>query len=82
METEPGLATKLIETLDRYLIADDVTLSDESDAWAIFWGTGPKALELVGRVVGHIPADLPEHHTVVREFDGIPNLDHSAIIHG
>ena len=72
IETEPGLATKLIETLDRYLIADDVTLSDESDAWAILGVQGPTALELVGRVVGHIPADLPEHHTVAREFDGIP----------
>ena len=70
METEPGLATKLIETLDRYLIADDVALSDESDAWAIFGVQGPAAYEMVDRVVGHIPADLPEHHTVVREFDG------------
>ena len=70
METEPGLATKLIETLDRYLIADDVALSDESDAWAIFGVQGPAAYELVGRVVGRVPADLPEHHTVVREFDG------------
>ena len=72
METEPGLATKLIETLDRYLIADDVALSDESDAWAIWGVQGPAAYELVGRVVGHIPADLPEHHTVVREFEGTP----------
>lgn len=72
METEPGLATKLIETLDRYLIADDVALSDESDIWAIWGVQGPAALELVGRVVGHIPADLPEHHTVVRAFDGAP----------
>ena len=72
METEPGLATKLIETLDRYLIADDVALSDESDVWAILGVQGPAAYELVGRVVGHIPADLPEHHTVVREFEGTP----------
>ncbi len=72
METEPGLATKLIETLDRYLIADDVALSDESDIWAIWGVQGPAALELVDRVIGHIPADLPEHHAVVRAFDGTP----------
>lgn len=72
METEPGLATKLIETLDRYLIADDVALSDESDAWAIFGVQGPAAYELVGRVVGRVPADLPEHHTVIRAFEGTP----------
>ena len=72
METEPGLAAKLIETLDRYLIADDVALSDESDAWAIFGIQGPTAHELVDRVVGRVSADLPEHHTVIHAFDGIP----------
>jgi len=72
METEPGLATKLIETLDRYLIADDVTLSDESGAWAIFGVQGPRANDLAGRVVGRIPADLPEHHTVIRDLEGTP----------
>ena len=72
IETEPGLATKLIETLDRYLIADDVALSDESDTWAILGVQGPTALELIGRVVGRVPTDLPEHHTVIHAFDGIP----------
>ena len=72
METEPGLATKLIETLDRYLIADDVALSDESDTWAILGVQGPSAHELIGRVIGRVPTDLPEHHTVVHAFDGIP----------
>ena len=72
METEPGLATKLIDTLDRYLIADDVALSDESDAWTIFGVQGPAAYELIGRVVGRVPPDLPEHHTVIREFDDTP----------
>ncbi len=72
METEPGLATKLIETLDRYLIADDVALSDESDTWAILGVQGPSAHELIGRVIGRVSTDLPEHHTVVHAFDGIP----------
>lgn len=72
METEPGLATKLIETLDRYLIADDVALSDESDTWAILGVQGPTAHELVGRVVGRVSTDLPEHHTVIREFENTP----------
>ena len=72
METEPGLVTKLIETLDRYLIADDVALSDESDTWAILGVQGPTSVELIGRVVGRVPTDLPEHHTVVRAFDDIP----------
>ncbi len=72
IETEPGLATKLIETLDRYLIADDVALSDESDAWAILGVQGPSAHELIGRVIGRVSTDLLEHHTVVHAFDGIP----------
>ena len=52
METEPGLATKLIETLDRYLIADDVTLSDESDAWAILGVQGPQPLNWSVELLG------------------------------
>ena len=45
---------------------------DETDAWAILGVQGPTAHELIGRVVGRISADLPEHHTVIREFDGTP----------
>ena len=72
LETEDGLAAKLIETLNRYLIADDVALADESDAWAIFGVQGPEAHEVIGRVVNRVSPDLPEHHTVARTFDGVP----------
>ena len=72
METEAGLAAKLIETLNRYLIADDVALSDESDAWAIFGVQGPEAHGVIGQIVGNVSPDLPEHHTVVRDFEGVP----------
>lgn len=72
METEAGLAEKLIETLDRYLIADDVALVDESDAWAILGVQGPRAYEVIGRIVDRVSPDLPEHHTLVRDFEGVP----------
>lgn len=72
METEAGLAAKLIETLNRYLIADDVALSDESDAWTIFGVQGPEAHEVIGQIVDRVSPDLPEHHTVVRDFEGVP----------
>lgn len=72
LETEAGLVAKLIDTLDRYLIADDVALSDESDAWAIFGVQGPEARAVLGQVVGNMSPDLPEHHTLVRDFEGVP----------
>ena len=72
LETEPGHAQKLIETLDRYLIADDVTLSDESDAWSILGVQGPQAHDLICRVLGDVPGDLSEHHTVERRVNDMP----------
>lgn len=46
LDTEPELRTKLMEHLDRYIIADDVTLVDETETIACLGIEGPKASEL------------------------------------
>jgi tRNA-modifying protein YgfZ len=71
LETEPAYQTKLNETLDRYLIADDVVITDETDAWVILGVVGPKADEVVNVVFcGGDP--LPEHYTKEIEWAGTP----------
>jgi len=51
LDTEPETRLKLFEHLDRYIIADDVTLTDETDSTAAIGIEGPHAeavLELLG----------------------------------
>jgi folate-binding protein YgfZ len=45
LDTEPEIADKLLEHLDKYIIADDVTLKDETDHWTAIGLEGPKSLE-------------------------------------
>jgi len=45
LDTEPELRTTLREHLERYIIADDVTLTDETESLACIGIEGPKALE-------------------------------------
>jgi aminomethyltransferase len=46
LDTEPETAERIREHLDRYIIADDVTLEDESAQWAALGLEGPKSVEL------------------------------------
>jgi len=46
LDTEPEAATKLVEHLDKYIIADDVTLEDETPRWAVFGLEGPESIAL------------------------------------
>lgn len=61
LETEAGFQTKLFESLDKYLIADDVVMTDETDQWAILGVVGPQALGLVETVLGVNVDDLAEN---------------------
>jgi len=49
LDTEADLRAKLMEHLDRYIIADDVTLEDETEAFAAIGIEGPRLLELAPR---------------------------------
>ena len=70
LETESGFQQKLYETLDRYLIADDVVMVDETDEWAVLGVVGKNAVEHIEAVLGCDVADLSEHHTVMGEWSG------------
>ncbi len=45
LDTEPEVAAKLLEHLDKYVIADDVTLEDETGQWAAIGLEGPESIK-------------------------------------
>jgi aminomethyltransferase len=49
VDTEPATCEKLLEHIDRYIIADDVTLENISGALGEFALEGPHAEEVIGR---------------------------------
>ena len=59
LDTEPETARKVFEHLDRYIIADDVTLTDETETTATLAIEGPQAeralRDLLGRTVERPP---------------------------
>jgi folate-binding protein YgfZ len=56
LDTEPETRKKLFDHLDRYIIADDVTLTDETDTTAAIAVEGPQAFALLA----HLGASVPE----------------------
>jgi folate-binding protein YgfZ len=56
LDTEPETLRKLYEHLDRYIIADDVTLEDQTEALATIAVEGPEA----GSVLRKLGAVLPD----------------------
>jgi folate-binding protein YgfZ len=55
LDTEPETRHKLFEHLDRYIIADDVTLSDETDRMATIALEGPEAAQVLATLCSPIP---------------------------
>jgi tRNA-modifying protein YgfZ len=55
LDTEPETAGKLREHLDKYIIADDVTLEDETAQWAVIGLEGPRARELAADLGISVP---------------------------
>jgi folate-binding protein YgfZ len=58
LDTEPETRHKLFEHLDRYIIADDVTLTDETDRLATIAIEGPKAAEVLVKLGAPAPETL------------------------
>lgn len=56
LDTEPETRTKVYEHLDRYIIADDVTIEDQTDRMATLAIEGPEA----ARVLQQLGAPLPD----------------------
>jgi folate-binding protein YgfZ len=50
LDAEPELRGKLMEHLDRYIIADDVTVEDATEAWGLVWLEGPKCESILAEL--------------------------------
>lgn len=50
LDTEPETGEKLIEHLDHYVIADDVTLANETAQWAILDVEGPRSADAMHKL--------------------------------
>lgn len=63
LDTEPEAKQRLIEHLDKYIIADDAELHDFTDAMATIGLEGPKSGEILtslGALPGHLPCSFVE----------------------
>lgn len=58
IDSVPGAAGVLMPHLDRYLIREDVQLTDRSSEWCELLLAGPKSGEVLGRLTGIDPAAL------------------------
>lgn len=67
LDTEPETRVKLFEHLDRYIIADDVALEDETDRLATIAVEGPESGAILKKMGG--PAPEPDH--AHEAWDGI-----------
>jgi tRNA-modifying protein YgfZ len=57
LDTEPELAGKLAEHLDRYIIADDAELHNDTGNWAIFGLEGPRAYDHAAALGIAVPSE-------------------------
>jgi aminomethyltransferase len=62
----------LVAALDKYIIMDDVTLTDRSADFATVALEGPKAALVAEEITGIDPADLAELETRITSVDKIP----------
>ena len=70
IETNAETTSILYQELDKYLIADDVTIEELTEHTGAVGVHGPKSAELLQEVYGFDVGDLPEYHSVVHEIDG------------
>lgn len=56
LDTEPEITAKLLEHLDKYIIADDVTLTDETAALAAIGIEGPESETVTAGLAAPAPA--------------------------
>ena len=89
LDAEPELRTKIYEHLDRYIIADDVTLSDLTDEIATLALEGPRASDVLLKIGAPAPTELWSHAawgevTVQRSPSGftlyLPAAQRAAVI--
>lgn len=71
-ETDPAMASAMIEMLGRYVVADDVTIEDISDAWGLLSLQGPKASAALADLLGGDPPALEPLQHAERQAAGGP----------
>lgn len=80
IDSVPGAADVLMPHLDRYLIREDVQLTDRSNEWCELLVAGPNSVKLLGRLTGIDPAalgarvatveaSLADNYVQIRRFD-------------
>lgn len=65
LDTEPETAGKVLQHLDKYIIADDVTLEDQTAIWKAVGIEGPASVEAV-EALG-LPAPAVDYHLATWE---------------
>ena len=70
IETNAETTLSLYQELDKYLIADDVTIEDFTERTGAVGVHGPKSAELLQEVFGFDVGCLSEHHSIVGEIEG------------
>ena len=70
LETNAETTLGLYQELDKYLIADDVTIEDFTEHTGTIGVHGSKSAELLQEVYGFDVGDLPEYHSLIHEIDG------------
>jgi aminomethyltransferase len=63
IDTEPETRTKLFAHVDKYIIADDVTLTDESDEWSVVGIEGPFSADRLRAIDVPVP---PADYDVIK----------------
>ncbi len=70
IDTNAETTSILYQELDKYLIADDVTIEVIMERTGVVGVHGPNAPELLRDAYGFDVEQLPEHHSVAHEIDG------------
>ena len=70
IETNAETTSILYQELDKYLIADDVTIEDFTERTGVVGVHGPRSAELLQEAYGFDVRDLPEYHSLVDEIEG------------
>jgi folate-binding protein YgfZ len=73
LDVEPETRQKLFEHLDRYIIADDVTIEDQTDQLATISVEGPEAADVLARL--NAPAPQAPYATLPWRDDTIARLN-------
>lgn len=69
IETNTETTSTLYQELDKYLVADDVTIEDLTESTGTIGVHGPKSIALLREIFGFDVRDLPEYHSITYDGD-------------